>query len=47
LKLIANVLLGNDIEHYDFDIVGKTESPRLYEMRSVNGILVSAKVLTR
>lgn len=54
LKLIANVLLGNDVDHYDLDIlnhsckergaVGPTVSPHLYEITSVNGILVSSSV---
>ena len=54
LKMIANVLLGNDIDHYDLDIlnrppkeqgaVGQTVSPHLYEITSVGGILVSSRV---
>jgi hypothetical protein len=54
LKYIANVLLGNDIDHYDLDIldrspnkgsaVGRTALPHLYEIRSVSGLLVSARV---
>jgi hypothetical protein len=44
LKLIANVLSGNDIEHYDLNIVGEAESPYLYEIRSTNGILVGANI---
>jgi len=54
LKFIANVLLGNDFDHYDIDIldrlpnkgaVGQTASSRLYEITSVTGILVSCRVL--
>ena len=52
LKFIANVLLGNDIDHYDLDIlnhlpnkggaVGQIALPHLYEIMSVSGTLVSA-----
>jgi predicted GTPase len=47
LEFIANVLLGNDIDHYDFDILdhtdnhSQTNSARLYEFTSKNGIVVS------
>ena len=54
LKFIANVLLGNNIDHYDLDIldhlpheqcvVGQTASSHLYEITSVSGILVSFRV---
>ena len=54
LKFIANVLLGNDVDHYDLDIlnrppnkgsaVGQTALPHLYEIMSVSGTLVSARV---
>ena len=54
LKLIANVLLGNDSDHYDLDIldcpskergaVDLTASSHLYEITSVSGILVSSRV---
>ena len=54
LKYIANVLLGNDIDHFDLDIlnrppskggaVGQTASPHLYEITSVSGLLVSVRV---
>jgi len=47
LKLIANVLLGNDIEHYDLDIMGEIGGPHLYNITSVNGTLVSTRALTR
>jgi predicted GTPase len=52
LEFIANVLLGNDIDHYDFDILDRTNeqggsdnqsqtnSARLYEFTSKNGIVV-------
>ena len=45
LKFIANVLLGNDIDHYDLDILNKGGTntlPHLYEIMSVSGTLVSA-----
>jgi DNA replication protein DnaC len=51
LKLIANVLIGKDIDHYDFDILDDTNGhggssrakvARLYELRSKNGRVVSA-----
>jgi hypothetical protein len=56
LEFIANVLLGNDIDHYDFDILDRTNeqggsdnqsqtnSVRLYEFTSKNGIVVSSGV---
>ena len=47
LKFIANVLIGNDIDHYNLDILdcrpGPTESSHLYEIMSVGGILVSSR----
>ena len=53
LKFIANVLLGNDINHYNLDIlerlpgegdpVGQTALPHLYEIMSVGGTLVSTR----
>ena len=58
LMFIANVLLGNDVHHYDRDIldhpyngpgvVGQTassHSSHLYEITSVSGLLVSARVI--
>ena len=55
LKFTANVLLGNDIDHYDLDIlnplpnqggaVGQTALPHLYEIMSISGTLVSARIL--
>jgi energy-coupling factor transporter ATP-binding protein EcfA2 len=57
LELIANVLLGNDVDHYNFNIVdnsneqddpghrSQTNSARLYELTSTNGLVVSAGVL--
>jgi hypothetical protein len=56
LEFIANVLRGNDIDHCDFDILDRTNeqgssdnqsqtnSVRLYEFTSKNGIVVSAGV---
>ena len=52
LTFIANVLLGNSIDHYNLDILdrpldkgtalGQTALPHLYEIMSVSGTLVSA-----
>jgi len=54
LELIANVLSGNDADHYDLDILNptnaqddsnnqsRTNSAHLYELRSNNGIAVSS-----
>ena len=59
LQLIANVLIGNDIDQYDFNILehtneqggavgqSQTHSARLYELTSKNGIVVSACVCGR
>ena len=56
LEFIANVLIGEDIDHYDFEILdhaneqsgsdnqSQTNSARLYELRSKNGILVSTNM---
>ena len=56
LELIANVLVGNDIDHYDFNILNhaneqghsdsqsQTISVRNYEFTSKNGTVVSAGV---
>jgi predicted GTPase len=56
LEFIANILIGKDIEHYDFQILdhtneqsgsdnqSQTNSARLYEFRSKNGIVVSVNV---
>jgi len=56
LELIANVLAGRDIDHYDFEILdptneqggsdyqSQTNSAHLYELRSNNGIMVSVSV---
>ena len=56
LELIANVLAGNDIDHYNFDILdytneqggsdnqSQTNSTRLYELRSKNGMAVCSGV---
>jgi len=52
LELIANVLTGNDIDHYNFNVLdhrneqhgpsnqSQTNSARLYEFTSKNGIVV-------
>ena len=52
LEFIANVLTGNDLDHYDFDILShaneqggpnkqrQTNSAHLYEFTSNNGIMV-------
>ena len=59
LELIANVLIGNDIDHYDFNILkhtnkrggtvgqSQTHSACFYELTSKNGIVVSACVCGR
>jgi len=56
LEFIANILIGRDIDHYDLEILdptneqggsenqSQTKSARLYELRSNNGIIVSASV---
>ena len=53
LEFIGNVLAGNDINHYKFDILdysnerggtnnhSQTNSVRLYEFTSKNGVVVS------
>src|SRR5258706_2356437 len=53
LEFIANVLAGNDIDHYNFDILDRTNeqggsiyqsqtnSAHLYEFTSRNGVVVS------
>jgi len=55
LEFLANVLIGNDIDHYSFKTLdleneqngsgkqSRTNSARLYELRSNNGIVVSAE----
>ena len=57
LELIANVLHGNDVDHYDFHTLdhineqggsnnqSQTKSPHLYELTSKNGIVVSVRNL--
>src|SRR5258706_2666285 len=42
LKLIANVFIGNGLDHYDFDILShkQTNSAHLYEFTSNSGIMV-------
>ena len=54
LQFIANVLTGNDMDHYTFDILdhtneqansnkqAQTKSARLYEITTTNGVVVSA-----
>jgi len=56
LELIANILIGNDIDHYDFQILdhtneqsgsnnqSQTTSARMYEVSSKNGMVVSVNV---
>ena len=58
VEFIANVLLGNTIDRYDFDILdrnneqngssnqSRTNSARLYKVRAKNGMVVWAGVLT-
>ena len=53
VEFIANVIAGNDIDHYSFGVLDQTNSKgdsnkwnqansvRLYELTSKNGILVS------
>ena len=55
LEFIANVLLGNDIDNYNFDILdhdneeggsdqeSQTNSARLYRLCSNNGVEVSPR----
>jgi len=50
LQFIANVIIGNDIDHLDYNILdgtddqggsdnqSQTNEPRLYEITSTNGI---------
>ena len=59
LQYIANVLAGNDVDHYDFGILdhtneqsgpgnqSQTNSPRLCEFTSKNGMVVSVSVFER
>jgi len=59
MEFIANVLIGKDIDHFDFDILdhtneqggsdnqSQTNSARLYEFTSSNGIVVSTGVFER
>ena len=59
LELIANVLTGKGIDHFDFEILHhtnedssldshpQTNSARLYEVTSNNGIVVSTDVFGR
>ena len=59
LEFIANVLAGNDIDNYNFDILdhtneqggpnnqSQTNSARLYEFRSKNGVVVSVRTFER
>jgi len=59
LEFIANVFAGNDIDHYDFDVLdntnerggsnsqSQTNSARLYEFTSKNSIVVSKTIYER
>ena len=59
LELIANVLHGNDVGHYDSDILdhtneqsgsnnqSQTNSARLYQITSKNGVVVSTGIYER
>lgn len=59
LELIANVLAGNDIDHYNFNFLdqsneqggsnsqSQTNLARIYELTSSNGIMVSTGVFER
>ena len=56
LELIANVLAANDTAHYNFDVLdhtneqggptnqSQTNSARMYEFRSKNGVVVSTSI---
>jgi len=55
VELLANVLIGNDVDHYsiktfdrdneqnDSEMQRQTNSARLYEIKSNNGMVVSAE----
>ena len=50
LELIANVLVANGSDHYDFGILdhknqSQPDSARLYEFTSKNGVVVSVGIL--
>jgi septin family protein len=57
MEFLANVLLGNNVERYDFEVLDRsneqngpstqsqTNSPRLYKFTSKNGAVVSASAL--
>jgi len=59
MELIANVLIGKDTDHSDFTILdhtneqggsdnqSQTNSARLYEFTSSNGVVVSTGILDR
>jgi len=59
LEFITNVLIGNSIDHYDLDILdhtneqgrpnnqSQTNSARLYEITSNNGMVVSTEIFGR
>ena len=59
LELIANVLAGNDTGRYNFDLLdhtneqggptnqSQTNSARLYEFTSENGVVVSTSICRR
>ena len=53
MQFIANVLVGNGIDYYDFDIFDhaneqndqtQTNLARLYEITSNNGVVVSTSI---
>ena len=56
LELIANVLAGNDTDRYNFDVLDRTneqdgptnqsqtDSARIYEFTSKNGVVVSTSI---
>ena len=57
MEFIANILIGKDIDHYDFEILDRTNeqhgsdnqsqtnSARIYELKSKNDIVVSTSDL--
>jgi len=59
LEFIANVFAGNDIDHYNLDVLddtnerggsnnqSQTNSARIYEFTSKNGIVVSISIYER
>ena len=59
MELIDNTLLGKSIDRYDFDVLDyanehdassnqrQTKEARIYELKSKNGIVVSASIFER